>query len=137
MLKLSLKLLFFTPLANGVSSDPLYQSQHLRLVIDGWQGALKCTRFIVERAGATVLGSGVLRLAAKREFLSVVERLLLKGGGIEDAVIPAGNFRSKWSALTEAAREGHVEVIKFLLKHGAVASLRTKGATEAHNSTAL
>lgn len=89
--------------------------------------ALENTRFIVEHAHVKVRGSGGLRVAARRGYLSVVEYLFSKGGDIEDAVSASSNLVYKMSALTEAARTGHVEVIKFLLEHGADIAFRTCG----------
>ncbi|KAK4692057.1 hypothetical protein P7C71_g5071, partial [Lecanoromycetidae sp. Uapishka_2] len=51
--------------------------------------ALNRTRFIVDQAGATVAGSGALRFAARRGYLSVVKFLFERSGDIEDAILVA------------------------------------------------
>lgn len=91
------------------------------------QDALKRTRFIVDRAGATVLGSGALRFAARRGYLSVVKYLFEKSGDIEDARLVGDHVHSRQSALTEAARGGCMKVISFLLENGANVGMRTEG----------
>ena len=92
--------------------------------------ALSRTCFIVDRAGATVLGSGALRFAVRLGYLSVVRYLFSKSRGIEDAIPVANYIRAAQSALTEAARRGHVDVTRFLLENGADVEMRAGKMSE-------
>jgi ankyrin repeat protein len=101
-----------------------------------YQVALSCTRFIVECAGALIPGSGALRYTAGRGYLNVVRYLFERTGLIEDARLVGDRKESSKSALTEAALEGNVEVIKFLLESGADVEVRTAGAVRGFHGTA-
>ena len=87
---------------------------------------MKRTHFIVERAGAAIHGSGGLRCAARRGYLSVVIYLFLESHDIEDASPGnSNNLQGKDSALTEAARNGRTLVIRYLLENGADSTFRS------------
>lgn len=66
----------------------------------------------------------------------MAEYLFGKSGDVEDARLVGDHVQSRKSALTEAARGGSVEVVRFLLEKGADVGMRTEGGVERAHGTA-
>ncbi|KAG6836356.1 hypothetical protein H0H93_008857 [Arthromyces matolae] len=93
---------------------------------------LECAKLLIS-AGARVKGSYALVIAAQKGFTAMINLLLGNGADINE--IPPDKYDgSPWQGtpLQEAAKEGAIEAVQFLLDHGADPTLK-----DTHGKTAL